>query len=427
MIAQAIPVEILDLLSSLNEKGDFWLVGGCVRDALLGRAPKDFDIVTTTPEVVEAMGLQQIGKDFPVWQTQVPVRGQCSFGPLARFEPLTVEIASARTERKVGEGHRGFVTEVTRSIEEDLLRRDLTVNAMAWRPGDLRDPWGGGQDLEQRLLRPVSSAFSEDPLRVFRVARFASQLGFHVHFTTYGAMMALSDEVATLPKDRVREELMKALRSPHPENFFRVLEGADCLGHWFPEVMALIGCGHSDLHHPEGDAFEHTMWVLRKCRELGGNEVEMLCALGHDFGKPLCPVDKRPSYHNHEVLGAEPIGEFCQRLGFGPQFQNAMTLVSMNHMHMHHIQDLRTKTLIGIIKQVRRGTLGPDGFGKVCQSDHCGRGEANWGSRYNQRAYLNDAVAALRGCTIDPAWTPLRIENEQINHMKNWKKEYYSL
>jgi tRNA nucleotidyltransferase (CCA-adding enzyme) len=417
MIAEKIPVEILGLLRRLNQKGDFWLVGGCVRDAMMGRKPKDFDIVTTTPEAVEAMGLQQIGKDFPVWQTQE-----------AGDDGMhTIEIASARTERKVGEGHRGFTTEVTRSVEEDLLRRDLTVNAMAWRPGDFRDPWGGMSDLEERQLRPVSAAFAEDPLRVFRVARFASQLGFNVHWTTYKMILSLAQELSTLPKDRVREELMKALRGPSPELFFRVLGAGGCLGEWFPEVLALKGCGHSDLHHPEGDAFEHTMWVLRKCRELGGNEVEMLCALGHDFGKPLCPVEKRPSYHNHEALGAEPIGAFCRRLGLGPQPQQAMTTVSLNHMHMHHIQDLRPKTLIGIIKQVRRGVLGPDGFGKVCQSDHCGRGETNWGSTYNQRAYLNDAVQALKGCAVDPAWTPVRIENEQINHMKRWKKEYYSL
>lgn len=403
---QATPTCVLELLESLNAKGDFWLVGGCVRDVLLGREPKDWDIVTTTPEVVAH--LPMIGKDFPVFQEAVG--GYC------------IEIAAARTERKVGEGHNGFEVQLTKDLQLDLLRRDLTVNTFAWRPstGYTSAP-GAREHLQDQMLVHVTEAFAEDPLRVFRVARFAAQLGWKVNKGTLEFMKSLKGELATLPKDRVREELSKALRSPNPDVFFDILRDADCLEHWFPEVRNLTGVKHSDLHHPEGDGWDHTMMVLRKARSLGANETEMLCALGHDFGKALTDPEQWPRHIDHERLGLVPIKQFCNRLGHGHQTEHAMALVCQLHMTMHKCFELRDSTLRKIAKSASRSVLGIQGFGLCCQSDHCGRG-GHWDDVYPETEFLSQVQEAVRSVVVDPAWNPQRIEQQQIAAIKMMKR-----
>jgi tRNA nucleotidyltransferase (CCA-adding enzyme) len=419
-LAGAFPREIVDFLADLNQKGEFWLVGGCVRDALLGRTPKDFDILTTTPEVAEALGMHQIGKDFPVWQVQVAM---LSDGP-DRLH--TIEIASARTERKTGRGHTGFITTVTRDVEADLQRRDLTINALAWRPGDFRSPTRALFDLEQNVLRHVSPAFAEDPLRVFRVARFAAQLGglWEVSPETLNLMQELAPELDSLPKDRVREELSKVFKSAKPERFFRVLRDADCLDHWFPEIVAMCGCAQGEEHHPEGDVFEHTMWVMRKAKEMGCDELEMLCALGHDFGKPLCPAEQRPHYYEHEKLGLGPIQAFCDRLGYGEGTRKAMSTVCVHHMTTHRVTELRPSTLLNLYKSVRRGQLGLEGFLRVCQADHCGRGLRYWDTVYGQAGYLRGAVQAVAPVVFLEGSSVARFEQEQITVLKRYKMNF---
>ena len=387
----AIPQDIQDFLDRLNHQGDFFLVGGCVRDALLGRTPKDFDIVTTTPDAPALGWMAQIGKSFPVWTTVVGDH--------------VIEIAAARTETKTAPGHGGFEVQVTPDIMKDLQRRDLTINTFCWDGGDqlFGCDMFAFDDLHDRVLRHVSPAFAEDPLRVFRAARFAAQLGFRVAMDTLCLMVSLGDELHTLPPDRVRDEMTKAFRGEFPENFFRVLDLGGCLDFWFPELQALQGCNHSELHHPEGDAFEHTMWVIRKCKELGGDDLAMLCALGHDFGKALTPVEIRPRYHNHEGLGVEPIRVFCDRLGFGDTTRSAMSKVSKLHMHMHKITELRPTTLCDMLGNLSRGILGVDTFALVCNSDHCGRGDANWDLPYPQRDYINGAMGVFKATKVDPA------------------------
>lgn len=401
------PSPVLSLLHELNQSGEFWLVGGCVRDTLMGRKPKDWDIVTTTPEVVEGK-FPMIGKDFPVYQ--------------AKVDGHTVEIAAARTERKVGSGHTGFEVQVTRDLKADLLRRDLTINTFAWSPktGFVCDP-RAHEDLESRTLRHVSDAFGEDPLRVFRVARFASQLNSLVAEETTQEMSRISGTLTELPKDRVREELTKALRSNLPGQFFHELLAAGCMDHWFPEVRDLVGKPHSVLHHPEGDAYDHTMMVLDKARDLGASDDAMLCALTHDFGKALTDPKEWPRHLQHEKLGIEPIRAFCERLGFGHQINHAMNVVCKYHMQMHRAFELRPNTLKELSHAAFRTVLGIPGFNLCCQADHCGRG-GHWNDEYPQAEFLLGVHQSVRSVRVDPAWNVNRIEQEQIKAIRMFKE-----
>jgi tRNA nucleotidyltransferase (CCA-adding enzyme) len=411
-----VPSEIAILMKALDGHtddgfGEFWLVGGCIRDLLLGRKPKDWDMVTTTPRVVEGL-YPQVGKDFPVWQ--------------ARLMEHTVEIAAARKEKKVAEGHTGFTWEATRDIQEDLLRRDLTINAIAMRrDGSLTYVPGAMEDLENGILRHVTSAFAEDPLRVFRVARFAAQLGFTVHPHTTRLMFLLRHELGTLSKERVRIELEKALMARFPSAFFRVLRDARCLDTWFPEVENLIGSLHGELKHPEGDAFEHTMLCLDTMCNMPGCAVtldHMLAILGHDFGKAHTDPAKWPKHIGHEELGVPPIERFCDRLGYGRQVIHTMSFVAKEHMKMHLVHTLRPVTLRRLVLAARRTVLGIKGFGDVCQADHNGRGGFD-GLPYPCTGFLLGADEAVRSVIIPQGMDPRRIEQAHILALKDYKAQ----
>lgn len=410
MLFAAFPAEIIAFLNDFQDAGDFWLVGGCVRDAMLGKTPKDFDFVTTTPQVLDGR-YPQIGKAFPVYQTKVGEH--------------TVEIAAARTEKKTGVGHNGFAVELTRSLADDLQRRDLTVNAMAWRPSTgLTTVDGALADIEKHRLRHVSEAFQDDPLRVQRAARFSAQLGWSVASETLALMRTLVPELPSLSKDRVREELAKALVAKHPDAFFNTLRAAGCLDFWFPEVASLVGKPHTPKHHPEGDAFDHTMMVLRKARDLGVSSLPMMLAcLGHDFGKALTDPSQWPKHTGHEEFGLVPVKQFCSRLGFGHQVLAAMQLVTRNHMRAHKAFELRASTIRTMLKSASRTIIGVDGFTVCCQADACGRGE-HWNDEYPQMAFFNAAYAALKDVQVVPGWTIGKIDNVQIAALAEFKKAW---
>jgi tRNA nucleotidyltransferase (CCA-adding enzyme) len=393
-----------------HKNNGFFLVGGCIRDMLLGRTPKDWDMVTTEPYVVKGL-YPMIGKDFPVWQVKLVNH--------------VVELASARTERKIGDGHTGFECTETNDINQDLLRRDLTINAIALSDsGDIFYAPNALEDLKDGVLRHVTKAFAEDPLRVFRVARFAAQLGFTVHPHTTRFMFMLRHELKTLSPDRVRVELERALMAPHPSQFFRVLKEARCLDHWFPEVESLIGSEHSLKHHPEGDAFEHVMLCMETMRKNPSCTLDhMLAILGHDFGKGLTDPTMWPKHIGHEQGGIPLIINFCNRLGYGRQTIHQMTQVAANHMVMHKIQELRPSTLRKLLLDTRRSVLGIKGFGDVCQADHNGRGGFE-NYEYKSTQYLLDAMEALKAVKIVPGLTPTQIEQTQNITMKAWKNQY---
>lgn len=347
-----------------------YLVGGAVRDRLLGRPPRerDYVVVGTTPEALRAAGFREVGGSFPVFLH--PETGE--------------EHALARTERKSGRGHRGFSVsfgpEV--SLEEDLRRRDLTINAIAEaEDGTLIDPYGGLRDLKARVLRHVSEAFIEDPLRVLRVARFAAELspyGFRVAEETLALMrrMASSGELAELTPERVWKELERALASPQPDRFLSVLRACGALAEVLPEVDALYGVPQRPEAHPEVDAGIHTELVLRQIAELAPGDHECAyAALCHDLGKALTPPELLPRHPGHDQRGLARVRALSARLKVPRAHRELALLACAEHLLVHRAAELRPGTIVELLMRadaLRR----PQRFAKlllVCEADWRGR------------------------------------------------------
>ncbi len=306
-------------------------VGGAVRDRLLGLdcADTDYVVVGADEKTMLDLGYSQVGHDFPVF-----------------LHPKThEEYALARTERKSGHGYLGFVCsfspEVT--LEEDLKRRDLTINAMAEdEAGNIIDPYGGAVDLEHKVLRHVSEAFVEDPLRVLRVARFASKLyhlGFHIADETLSLMrdMSESGELAALTPERVWLELYKALCTRNPEIFIEVLRECGALKVVMPEVDALYGVPGPKRWHPEIDSGVHTCLTLARVSCESEDPVVRFAMLCHDLGKGRTPVTQWPHHPMHHILGVDPLHEMCQRLHIPKQYEDFAYKVVRYHSDMHHV------------------------------------------------------------------------------------------
>lgn len=308
-----------------------YLVGGAVRDQLLGipGADKDYVVVGATPAMLLNAGYVQAGHDFPVF-----------------LHPKThEEYALARTERKKGYGYHGFICDFNENItlKEDLKRRDLTINAMAMdESGRIIDPYGGQADLEKRVLRHVSEAFVEDPLRVLRVARFAAKLyceGFKVAPETLELMrkISLSGELSELTPERVWMELKKALCTPNPEIFIQVLRQCEALRCVLPEIDVLYGIPGPKRWHPEIDSGIHTcMTVHRLCAETD-NPVTRFAMLCHDLGKGLTPKKLWPHHRLHNELGIAPLRSLCKRLKVPREYEDFAYYVILYHSEMHHL------------------------------------------------------------------------------------------
>ncbi|MPW30588.1 multifunctional CCA addition/repair protein [Agarivorans sp. B2Z047] len=322
-----------------------YLVGGAVRDQLLGLQVKDRDhvVVGATPEQMLQLGYSQVGKDFPVF-----------------LHPHSQEeYALARTERKQGTGYTGFSCDFSDDIrlEDDLLRRDLTVNAIARSEnGELIDPYGGQRDLDAKLLRHVSPAFVEDPLRVLRVARFAARfhhLGFKVADETIELMreIAHSGELASLTPERIWRELEKALGSQSPQVFFAVLREADALAALIPELDDLFGVPASPKWHPEIDTGIHTLMVIEQSAKHGYSNLVRFAALCHDFGKALTPEEKLPSHPGHGPKGVKLIKAFCQRIKVPNEYRDLALLVAEHHITIHSALELRPETVLKLFNR----------------------------------------------------------------------------
>ncbi len=322
-----------------------YLVGGAVRDQLLGLQVKDRDhvVVGATPEQMLQLGYSQVGKDFPVF-----------------LHPHSQEeYALARTERKQGTGYTGFSCDFSDDIrlEDDLLRRDLTVNAIARSEnGELIDPYGGQRDLDAKLLRHVSPAFVEDPLRVLRVARFAARfhhLGFKVADETIELMreIAHSGELACLTPERIWRELEKALGSQSPQVFFAVLREADALAALIPELDDLFGVPASPKWHPEIDTGIHTLMVIEQSAKHGYSDLVRFAALCHDFGKALTPEEKLPSHPGHGPKGVKLIKAFCQRIKVPNEYRDLALLVAEHHITIHSALELRPETVLKLFNR----------------------------------------------------------------------------
>jgi tRNA nucleotidyltransferase (CCA-adding enzyme) len=367
-----------------------YLIGGAVRDKLLNRPVVDHDhvVVGAMPENLLALGYKPVGKDFPVFLH--PETGE--------------EYALARTERKSGRGYHGFVFQAdpTITLEQDLARRDLTINAIAAdEHGALTDPYGGVRDIEARMLRHVSPAFVEDPVRVLRVARFAARfapLGFAVAPETMTLMrqMVADGEVDHLVPERVWAETRKALGEPQPSAFLRVLRECGALAVLFPEVDALYGVPQRAEFHPEIDTGVHVQMVLDAAAQLApGDDVVGFCALTHDLGKALTPADEWPRHLGHEHRGVAPLRALTTRLKVPTEHAALAELVCREHLNAHRAFELKPATvlkLLGALDALRRPAR-LDTFLAACEADKRGR-LGHGDDDYPQAAYLRAARAA---------------------------------
>ena len=317
-----------------------YLVGGAVRDKLLGRrhGDRDYVVVGATPETMLAAGFKPVGKDFPVF-----------------LHPRTgEEHALARSERKTAPGYRGFVfhTDASVTLEDDLARRDFTINAIAEDDdGALVDPHGGIRDIEQRVLRHVSPAFAEDPVRILRGARFLARfasLGFTVAPETLDLMksMVASGEVDALVPERVWQELKRALEEPTPSAAVALLRDCGALARLLPEVEALYGVPQRAEYHPEIDAGIHTLMVVDMAARLApGNARVGFAALVHDLGKALTPKDMLPKHINHEHAGLAPVKAVCARYKVPNDYRELAVIACREHLNIHRIDELRPATV----------------------------------------------------------------------------------
>jgi len=347
-----------------------YLVGGAVRDRLLGlgHGDRDFVVVGETQASMQAAGYKAVGRDFPVFLH--PQTGE--------------EYALARTERKSGRGYRGFVVHADPAVtlEEDLQRRDFTINAIAQDgDGHLIDPYGGARDIEARVLRHVSPAFGEDPLRVLRAARFMARfagLGFTVAPETMALMRAMvaSGELAELTPERVWQELRRAIASATPSAFLHTLHDCGALAVVLPEIAALYGVPQSAEHHPEVDTGVHIELVCDMAARLApGDELIGFAALTHDLGKALTPADVLPRHVGHESAGLAPLRALCERLKVPLEHRQLAECACREHLNVHRFGELKASTVVELIARC-------DGFrrpGRIaqlavaCEADKRGR------------------------------------------------------
>jgi tRNA nucleotidyltransferase (CCA-adding enzyme) len=345
-------------------------VGGSVRDALLGvdNQDRDWVVVGEKPETLLALGYKQVGADFPVF-----------LHPTSKEE-----YALARTERKTGPGYKGFKVQfgVDVSLDEDLIRRDLTINAMAKdSQGRIIDPFGGQNDLKKRLLRHVSDAFIEDPLRVLRVARFLARfapLGFSIAPETLTLMQKIANSgvLKELTPERIWIETEKALSTTRPSIFFESLKECGALKEVFWELDNLEGQVQSQVHHPEGDAWIHTLLSLDAAAQLNQKTEVRFAALMHDIGKGLTPSHALPHHHGHEDTGAKQLEDFCLRIKAPKSFAKLAILTAKHHMHCHRIAEMRPKRIVKLLNQLDafRNPEIVEKFITACTADKWGRG-----------------------------------------------------
>jgi tRNA nucleotidyltransferase (CCA-adding enzyme) len=377
---------------------DIYLVGGAVRDALLGRpvAERDWVVVGATPQELEARGFTPVGRDFPVF-----------LHPQSREE-----YALARLERKTGPGYRGFVTEFAPDVtlEQDLARRDLTVNAMAQAAdGRLIDPHGGRTDLEQRVLRHVSPAFVEDPVRILRIARFLARfahLGFRVAPETLELMrqMSASGELDALVPERVWRELERLLGEATPRAGIELLRECGALRIVLPEIDALFGVPQRPEWHPEVDTGEHVLLALQVAAARAAPVSVRFAVLMHDLGKALTPREQWPRHIDHEARGIPAIEALCRRLRVPQEHRDLAVLASRFHTHVHRGLELRATTVLEVLESTdafRR----PARFAELLEVCECdARGRLGFADRpYPQRARFEQALGAASGVTLQSA------------------------
>ena len=401
-----------------------YLVGGAVRDGLLKLPVKDKDwvVVGATPDMMLEQGYQQVGRDFPVF-----------LHPESREE-----YALARTERKSGSGYTGFVTWSTPDVtlEQDLQRRDLTINAIAQdEEGRYIDPYQGRQDLEKRLLRHVSDAFIEDPLRVLRVARFAARyahLSFRIADETMALMreMAAGGELAHLTAERVWKETENALRARNPQVYFQVLRDCGALAVLFPEIDNLFGVPAPAKWHPEIDTGVHTLMTVAIAAQLTPETDVRFATLCHDVGKALTPPEKWPSHPGHGPAGVPLVENICQRLRVPNTIRDLAVLVAEFHDVVHTIENQPAERLIALFDRIDAWRK-PQRVEQLAQTSEAdARGRAGWESNpYPQGAYVREAFRIAQAvptkAVIEAGFKGAQVREElsrrRCDAVKSWR------
>jgi len=395
-----------------------FLVGGAVRDHLLNYPvrEKDWVVIGETAESMIKQGFIPVGRDFPVF-----------------LHPVSHdEYALARTERKTAPGYKGFTVHADPDVtlEQDLIRRDLTINAIAMDDqGNIFDPYNGQEDIEKRIFRHISPAFSEDPVRVLRIARFAarySHLGFTIADETIQLMkqMVSNGETDHLVAERVWAELFKVLSEKTPSAFFYTLKECNALASIFPEIDKLFGVPQPEKFHPEVDTGIHSLLSMEQACLLSNKPEVRLAALLHDLGKAETDQSKWPSHHGHEQLGLPVLNKFCRRLRIPKAFKSLAIQVMNYHTHCHRISELKASTLTDLLASLNafkaNHSMVAD-FVLACEADSKGRtglennpypqskyllGAATAANKVNTSSVLN---GALKGSEIGDAIRQLRI------------------
>ena len=411
-----------------------YIVGGAVRDALLGLPIKDRDyvVVGATPEAMLAAGYKPVGKDFPVF-----------------LHPDThEEYALARTERKTAPGYRGFAFHAAPDVtlEDDLVRRDLTINAIAQDDdGVLFDPYGGQKDIAARIFRHVSMAFTEDPVRILRLARFAARLpDFTVAPETNLLMRRMVDdgEVDALVAERVWQELARGLMEQMPSRMFDVLRDCGALARLLPELDALWGVPQPPAHHPEVDTGLHVMQVLDYAASCNYALPVRFAALMHDLGKGVTPPEEWPRHHGHEALGLPLVEAVCARLRVPVDCRDLAIMTAREHGNLHRALELKATTVVTLMVRCdafRR----PERFAQMLQAAECdarGRigGDHDFRTKpYAQSQYLLAALAAARSvdagavaqqCGDNKAHIPDAVYQARVSAVKaSWRVDASTL
>ncbi len=367
-----------------------YTVGGAVRDGLLGLPVQDCDyvVVGATPEAMVRLGFRPVGKDFPVF-----------------LHPRShEEYALARTERKTARGYKGFQVfsspDVT--LEEDLIRRDLTVNAMAMdEDGQIVDPYGGQADLANKLLRHVSPAFAEDPVRILRVARFSArfaEFGIAPETMTLMRAMVADGEIDALVPERVWQELARGLMEDKPSRMFMVLRECGALARLMPELDRLFGVPQPPQYHPEVDTGSHSLMAADWAAGQHWPLPVRLAALLHDLGKGTTPTELWPRHHGHEGRGIELVKTVCARLRIPTDCRDLAVLVARDHGNVHRAEALRPATVLELLERTdafrRPGRFAE--FLLACAADFHGRTDYETRA-YPQSGYLAMALAAAQG------------------------------
>ena len=401
-----------------------YLVGGAVRDKLLSLPVYDRDwvVVGATPNELLVQGYQQVGKDFPVF-----------------IHPKTSEeYALARTERKSGQGYTGFTCNASPDVtlQDDLLRRDLTINAIAEdEQGRLIDPYHGQDDLKNRLLRHVSTAFRDDPLRVLRLARFAAKyahLGFIIAPETQAMIseMAANGELNTLTVERVWKETEKALTTDSPQVYFKVLRDCGALAVLFPEIDALFGVPAPEKWHPEIDSGIHTLLTVQEAAKLTNSIAVRFAALCHDVGKGVTPKEEWPHHYRHNAEGVPIAMRLCERLKVPTDIRDFTLLAVQHHDLVHSIEQLKPSTIVNLLNtiDVWRKPERLEQLILVSEAD-C-KGRTGWENEpYPQADYLRQAYQVATQITakqviaegISGAAIKAALQEKRINALAKWK------